>query len=194
MLIIPQCFDEKKFKPFYDPPRNDPKIVLFYGNYNSAHNREAVYVIYKKVLNQVIDQYPNIKFQFIGINPPIDLKHPKIEFLGFVEKIEEYIKNSDVVISPILSKWKRIDRSICTKIIESLACGKPVITTAIGAQWLPEKFKNLRIVDINDFADAIVDELRKNNPVNISDFEVLSQKFTWAPLINELVRRIEHIM
>ncbi|MDZ7334026.1 MAG: glycosyltransferase family 4 protein, partial [candidate division KSB1 bacterium] len=43
MHVVPQCFNEKIFNPYYDPPNNDPKIVLFYGNYNISTNRDAVY-------------------------------------------------------------------------------------------------------------------------------------------------------
>ncbi|MBD3287239.1 glycosyltransferase, partial [candidate division KSB1 bacterium] len=57
MHVVPQCFNEEIFHPHYDPPKNEPKIVLFFGNYNIVTNREAVYAARDKVVDKVVQQY-----------------------------------------------------------------------------------------------------------------------------------------
>ena len=189
MYVVPQCFNEDIFNPFYEPPKNDPKIVLFFGNYNISTNRDAVYAARDKVVDQVVAKYPDVKFQFIGANPPTDINHPNMEFLGFVDSLEEYLKKCDVMMSPILAGW-----GMPTKIIESLACGKPIVATEQAARAVPKKYKILKIVDIDNFADAIVAALKEKKPVDSSDFELLKQEFTWAGAISKLTKRIEQII
>ena len=189
MHVVPQCFNEEIFNPFYEPPHNNPKIVLFFGNYNISTNRDAVYAARDKVVDQVVAKYPDVKFQFIGANPPTDIQHPNMEFLGFVDSIADYVKNCDVMISPILDGW-----GMPTKIIESLACGKPIVATETASRAVPKKYKTLKVVDINDFADAVVEALKENNPVDDCDFELLKQEFIWAGAINKLAERIEQIL
>jgi len=189
MFVVPQCFNERIFNPFYEPPKNDPKIVLFFGNYNISTNRDAVYAARDKVVDQVVAQYPNVKFQFIGVNPPQDIQHPNMEFLGFVEHLEDYLKNCDVMISPILAGW-----GMPTKIIESLACGKPIVATEAAARAVPKKYKTLKIVSIDNFADAVVNALNANTPVDSSDYELLKKDYTWSGAISKLADRIEQLI
>ena len=59
---------------------------------------------------------------------------------------------------------------------------------------LGEHRAELKIADIDNFADAVVHELKQNKPVDDSDFELLKQEFTWAGAINKLVKRIEQII
>ena len=189
MFVIPQCFNEKIFNPFYEPAKNDPKIVLFFGNYGISTNRDAVYAARDRVVDKVVAQYPNVKFQFIGANPPKDIDHPNMEFLGFVEHLEDYLKNCDVMISPILQGW-----GMPTKIIESLACGKPIVATEPAARAVPRKYSRLKVVDIEKFADAIVAELKADKPVDDSDFELLKQEYTWSGALDKLADRIDSIL
>ncbi|MCI0515554.1 glycosyltransferase family 4 protein [candidate division KSB1 bacterium] len=189
MHPVPQCFNEQIFDPFYEAPKNDPKIVLFFGNYNISTNRDAVYVAKDQVVDQVIAKYSNVKFQFIGANPPTDIQHPNMEFLGFVEHIEDYVKKCDVMISPILQGW-----GMPTKVIESLACGKPVIATEVASRAVPKKYRTLKVVEIGNFAEAIVAALKQDRPVDARDFELLKQEFTWAGAIAKLADRIEKML
>ena len=189
MQVVPQCFNENIFNPFYEPPRNDPKIVLFFGNYNISTNREAVYAARDKVVDQVLELYPKVEFHFIGANPPTDIHHPKMKFLGFVEHLADHLKNCDVMISPILAGW-----GMPTKIIESLACGKPIVATEAAARAVPKKYTRIKVADIDHFALAVVDALKEDNPVDDSDFDLLKQEFTWAGAIDKLAKRIEQII
>ena len=93
------------------------------------------------------------------------------------------------MISPVLAGW-----GMPTKIIEALACGKPIIATKAAARAVPRKYKRLKIVDIENFANAIVDALKKDNPVDASDFELLKSEFTWACAIDKLTKRVEQII
>jgi glycosyltransferase involved in cell wall biosynthesis len=189
MHVVPQCFNENLFNPFYKPPKNRPKIVLFYGNYNISTNRDAVSAAYDRVVDKVAKRFPNVVFRFIGANPPRDIRHPRMEFPGFVEHIEEHVKSCDVVISPIRAGW-----GFPTKIIEALACGKPIVATEAAARTIPRKYRTLKVVSMDRYADAVISALTNNRPCDPIDFEILKKEYTWSGAVSGLSDRIEAML
>lgn len=187
MVIIPQGFDETIYHPFYESPKNDPKIILFFGNYNISTNREAVEVTHKQIVDEVARRVSNVKFQFVGRNPPQHFHHSHFEFTGFVDSLEPYIKKADVVISPVLGGW-----GMPTKVVESLACGKPVIATDVGARAVPRRYSRLTVCEIPRFPEAICKTLEEDRPVDSSDFEALKADFLWENCLARLRDRIDH--
>jgi len=132
------------------------KIVLFFGSLDYKPNQEAVEIIEKKIAPEIYKKNQNIKFLIVGRNPPKNIQSPNIIFTGFVDKVEDYINASDIVIVPLLSCG-----GIRTKILESLACGKKVISTKLGAEGITSvSNKNLVIInDISKFSEKIEDYL-----------------------------------
>jgi glycosyltransferase involved in cell wall biosynthesis len=186
MIVIPQGFDASIYNPYYTPVQNDPKIVLFFGNYNISTNRDAVRVTLEHIVDPVVQRVPQVKFQFIGANPPLQFQHSHFEFTGFVESMADYIKNADVVISPVLGGW-----GMPTKVVESLACGKIVIATETGSRSIPRTYSRLLVRDIRDFPDAICRALEEGNPVDGVDFPDLKKDFLWEARLETLKARID---
>ena len=185
MLVIPQGFDEKVFNPHYAPPKNDPKVVLFCGNFKIQTNCEVVEVVMNRILDKVLGQHPNTLFRFVGAHPPTHIQHPNVEFTGFVEDYPCYLKAADVVISPMQQGW-----GFPTKIIEALACGKTTITTPVGGRGLERDFQTLEICETDQFAERICATLEKGTSVTSVDFAKLKERYTWAVNLQKLVDRI----
>ncbi len=184
IIVIPQGFDETVFHPFYRPAVNDPKIVLFFGNYRISTNRDAVYAVRDTIADNVISRFPRVIFQFIGDHPPRELSSPHMEFLGFVEDLAGAIRRCDAVISPIQAGW-----GMPTKIIESLACGKPVVATETAARSVPASGR-LHVVPLEHFAETIVRVLKEARPVDADGFDALKKQFGWEVQIMKLVERL----
>jgi glycosyltransferase involved in cell wall biosynthesis len=187
MVVIPQGFDDSIFNPFYEPALNNTKIVLFCGNYNIQANREAVNIVMERILEKVLLVCPNAKFRFVGLNPPQDVKHPRVEFTGFVNDYPSYLKQADVVISPLQQGW-----GCPTKIIEALACGKPTIATPIGARSIERDYRNLSICEIDRFPEMICRASEKGKSVITEEFEKLRNRYSWRTNIQRLADKIEH--
>ncbi|MEB3278475.1 MAG: glycosyltransferase family 4 protein [Lyngbya sp.] len=188
ILVIPQGFDSATFNPFYQPPQNDPKVILFCGNYGIQQNREAITIVREQILEKVLANFPNVIFRFIGANPPENIKHPNIEFTGFVEDYPSELKRADVFISPL-----KQGRGFPTKIVESLACGKPTIATPVGARAIEGDYQSLLVCDLSEFPEKICQVLHMNNPVNLSDFEKLKQQYSWKHNIRTLGDKMKQI-
>lgn len=82
----------------------------------------------------------------------------KIEFLGFVDDLQNAIKDS-VMIVPIM-----IGSGIRMKILEAAAMGVTFVTTTIGVYGMPfENMKECIIADNpNDFVNGIINCLNYN--------------------------------
>ncbi|MDM7926901.1 MAG: glycosyltransferase [bacterium] len=181
ITVVPQGFDDKVLNPRYKAARNDPKIVLFFGNYAISTNREAVAAVRDRIADRVLRAEPRVRFQFAGAHPPLELNHPAFEFTGFVESVADLIRRADVVISPMTGGW-----GMPTKVVESLACGKPVVATETGARSVPRAFSRLTVCPIEEFPEAIVRILRENRPVDGADFEALKREFLWEHRLGRL--------
>jgi glycosyltransferase involved in cell wall biosynthesis len=189
LLVIPQGFNEQTFSPAHEKTRVDSRpIILFFGNLEHVPNKEATYLIVRKIVPQVIKVFPDALFQIVGANPPTDLKHPNVEFTGFVHDIVRYIRDSTIVIIPIL-----LGGGVRTKIIESLACGKVIVSTPKGAEGMPGLHYNLIIKEIEEFPDAICKQIQMlmSGETSPFDFGTIKDHFSWDSILQELRTRIE---
>lgn len=189
IVVVPQGFDDTVHHPFYSPSKNPSPVVLFFGNYAISTNREAVEVVKNHIVDPVAKEIPNVVFRFVGANPPIDLSHPRFQFVGFVDSIVEEIRKADLVISPILKGW-----GMPTKVIEALACGKPVIATEVGARSVPRHYQRLKVCSVAEFPQAIIQTIREDRPVDPVDFEKLKADFLWSTRLAKMVEKLESIL
>lgn len=136
---------------------NSP-LILFFGPLDYQPNKEAVALILTKIVPLVVKKNKEVKFLIVGKNPPKDINAPNVIFTGFVERIEHYINASDIVIVPLLSGG-----GVRTKILESLACKKPVVSTSIGAEGIPETDSQELFIhdEFTDFAKSITHLIKK---------------------------------
>lgn len=137
------------------------KTILFFGPQNYQPNREAVDRIMDTIaprLRQLAD-FP-YRILICGGGMPqerLQALDEKILYLGFVEDIDPYVKAADVVINPV-----NTGGGVKTKIIEAIAMGTPVISTATGAVGVDRAACGDKLVLVSDdnfgaFADAIVE-------------------------------------
>jgi glycosyltransferase involved in cell wall biosynthesis len=61
-------------------------------------------------------------------------KHPEVCVVGEVDDVRPYVLSADVAIAPL-----QIARGIQNKVLEALACGKPVIATSNAAAGIDQQ-------------------------------------------------------
>ena len=147
--VINHCADEEVFQ--YDAEgaalvrrergigAND--IVLTYvGKMDAPHNTVATQYIAERIYPRVLEKHPNSWFMIVGQNYEHLLEHrrERLFFTGFVSSQKEaspnladHLSASDIIIVPM-------DRGSGTrlKILEAAACGRPIVSTEIGAEGL----------------------------------------------------------
>lgn len=130
------------------------KMVLFFGQLNYKPNVQALNIINNELIPRLNKK--NIKYKIVicgkgdGEGILKSSNNPDLIFAGFVERIQDYINASDVVIAPLLSgSGTRI------KILEALACKKRVISTSIGAEGI----KQNKLLEVEDDWQRFVEKI-----------------------------------
>jgi glycosyltransferase involved in cell wall biosynthesis len=117
----------------------DEGMVLFFGSLNHGPNAQAVDIILDELAPRLASQADSLKLVIAGLGHEAYLQArqrplpPHVLFTGFVDDITALIKSADLIIVPILS-----GSGTRFKIIESAACGRPIISTTVGAEGLDQ--------------------------------------------------------
>jgi len=114
---------------------DEKKITFFHiGSMNWKPNIEGMKWFLENVWRKVAEKNPHISLALAGkgnktVLGNINMKNVLI--FDFVENAQQFINTHDIMIVPLLS-----GSGMRIKIMEGLALGKPIITTAIGAEGI----------------------------------------------------------
>ncbi len=131
-IDIPYGVYPEAFEPRYEI-EGKPRFYHI-GSMNWMPNEEGIQWFINDCLEAVVAKVPDFVFHLAGRNMPEWLKEMKNEHLDVVGEVpdaKEFVRNHDVAIVPLLS-----GSGIRIKIIESMALGKTVITTMVGAEGI----------------------------------------------------------
>ncbi|MFH1641556.1 MAG: glycosyltransferase family 4 protein [Nanoarchaeota archaeon] len=144
-----------------------------FGHYNLENNNDANI----GVLDPSCNKIKNIKFLIVGSNPP-NIKDKNIIFTGPVRDIRDYIISCNIVINPLLhGSGSRL------KIAETIACGKRIISTSIGAEgWINKGLEDF--LRIEDNWDNFSEEIIKNILKKENKIPKKLDRYLWANIIN----------
>ncbi len=145
----------------------EEKLLLFFGPQTYLPNREAVEKLLNKI-NPLLKKQLNLPYRILicggGLPeafrqmPSFSDKH--IAYLGYVEKIEEYVLAADLVLNPIVSGG-----GVKIKVLEALAAGKTVISFRQGALGIRKELcgSKLQVVEDNNYK-AFCEKLAEQLP------------------------------
>ena len=107
-------------------------LLSYVGNLKVAANVDTLHWIISDILPKI---HHNVKFMVIG-KCPDDIKEKykdnnHVIFTGRVDNLVEYIRKSQIFLSPIL-----YGTGIKTKILEAMSMGVPVVTNDVGAEGI----------------------------------------------------------
>ena len=148
------------------PPRRSPSghlrgeyfnTLLFRGLMDKPVNIDAALFFIRSIFPIVKKKIKNVKLYIVGPKPPSVIRKyndgKSIFVTGFVQDIRKYIKETDLAICPV-----RIASGTRFKILQSWSMGRPVVSTAVGAEGLFYKSDyNIAIADTpKEFAKKII--------------------------------------
>lgn len=132
IIDIPYGVDIQDFNPKYEVVERPSFYHI--GSMNWRPNEEAIRWFLSKVWDRIIEREPEAKLYLAGRNMPkwlCKIKKKGVVVLGEVTDSHEFVKQHDVAVVPLLS-----GSGMRIKIIESMALGKSVITTLVGAEGI----------------------------------------------------------
>jgi glycosyltransferase involved in cell wall biosynthesis len=195
--IVQGLVNTNYLKP--NPQRVNTSTILLTANYSWVHNSNGLKWFLDNVMPILTEKKINFNFNIVGnyipewINKYIEI-YPQIKPIGLVDDIYEHISNATITISPLL-----VGSGIRVKILESLACGIPCVSTVIGAEGLDiTEQEGLYITDdVNEFADKcilLLDDFELNLSLGKPASELVQNKFSVFKATNEIIDSYKNLL
>jgi len=185
--------------------QTNDRIILFMGTLYPFSGIDHILKNFHLLQNKI----KQIKFVIIGGGPDFNrLKslsnelqlNKNIIFTGFVEqkKIPEYIAIADICLNPFVTNTLT-DRVIPTKILEYLACGKPVLSTPLKGtvELLPNENYGIVYSQLDDFISSIEKLLQNKahlDKLGENGFSYVKKNHYWDSLADQLIKIFDNLI
>ncbi len=129
---VPSGIDLGEWPVCFDPHAADE--VLFVGNYLHPPNVEGALWLAREVWPLVRRLHPGARLTLAGRDPPAPvaaLAAPDVRVPGAIDDLRPVYARSSLVAAPVF--W---GGGVRIKLLEALACGLPIVTTAQAAEGI----------------------------------------------------------
>jgi glycosyltransferase involved in cell wall biosynthesis len=188
LKVIPNGVDTARMIPGKAPVT--PGYLLFTGMMNYRPNVEAAQYFVAEILPLIRAEVPYDTFHIAGANPSSEvmaLAADDVYIHGSVPDMRPYFRQASVVVVPLLHGG-----GTRLKILDAAACGKPIVSTSVGAEGL--NFVDGRDLLLADsaprFAQTVVGLL--SNPDRQAELSRWARRaaeaYEWAEIASEFCR------
>ena len=161
--IAPEVTGRVRINPFAVeiPPLADPSLeedgtIVFTGGFLHSPNVEAARWLAGEIMTRLRTLHPGVRLRIVGNDPRGALRGlaaSDVEIAGWVPSMRDALARAAVIVAPL-----RTGGGQRMKVLEAMAAGKAVVTTARGTDGLlPRDGEPLPLV-IAETADAIATE------------------------------------
>lgn len=171
ITVIENSFDVDRYDPrnvlVSEEIHSWQPYVIFSGSMDYFPNIDAVMYFYRDVFPLIRRELPRVRFVIAGRNPHRSVARlqsdPAVKVTGSVLDIKPYLCGAAAAVVPM-----RIARGVQNKIIEAIAAGVPVVSTAAAATALPANLSSLLAVadTPQEIAASLIRILREGSPVS----------------------------
>ncbi len=186
---------EKEAIPSFDE-RNH---FVFIGNYKHQPNVDAVIGLKNKIWPLISEQLPEAEIHIYGAYAPDQIKQfhkPDERFFvkGWAENADDKIKNARVMLAPL-----RFGAGLKGKLIQSMQCGTPSVTTSVGTEGINSGLPWSGYVedDAESFATNTIDLYVNQTHWQQSQsngFEILSRRFNSLNFTSGFLNKLQSTM
>ena len=108
----------------------DPFVLCYFGDLTLPNNSVGLHWFCREVLPRISSG--NMELRVAGKGSEAFSAYDKVSTFGFVEDLDDYLSRAHVMIAPIFS-----GAGVKIKVLDAVGYGKPLVTTAQGAQGFP---------------------------------------------------------
>lgn len=196
IAVVPHGVDVENFS--FTESRGEDKSVVFVGNYLHYPNVDAVLFFHRDVWPELKLKIPKLKFYVVGNAPPPEIQKLSqdlsIIITGRVDDVRPYLRKGQVFICPV-----RLGGGFRGKILEAMAIGRPIVSTSLGAEGIPDVHrKNIIIADNPEgFAQGILNLINNDSlyeKIRNNARKLAEDKFAWERGVEILEDVLEKMM
>ncbi|MCH7504372.1 glycosyltransferase [PVC group bacterium] len=176
----------------YQMNTRKPQQLVFIGSLDWWPNIDAMKWFFTDIWGSLSQALPRLTCSIVGRKIHSSLKtyfaDEKISVYQNVEDIRPYFLDADILIVPI-----RIGGGTRIKILESMALGRPVVSTTIGAEGIEAEDK--KEIMLADTPKAFIEKISlltqsKDDYLRIAESarKLVEEKYDWAQIAREMAR------
>jgi sugar transferase (PEP-CTERM/EpsH1 system associated) len=192
LAVVPNGVDVQAYVGDFGLSQADS--LIFSGALSYSANFEAMDFFLSKVYPLIKSRCPGVTLRITGRTDGVPLdrlpQQRGVSFTGYLDDVRPAIARSAVSVVPL-----RQGGGTRLKILEAMALGTPVVSTAKGAEGLEvTPGRDILIADEpNEFADAVVrllDHERLCMKISANGRRLVEQQYTWETC----ARKLEHLL
>jgi len=196
IAVVPHGVDVEGFS-FFGSEREE-RSVVFVGNYLHYPNVDAALYFYREIWPRIKSKIPEIKFYVVGQGPPPEIQSlsqdDAVVVTGRVDDVRPYLNKGRAFICPV-----RLGGGFRGKILEAMAAGTPVVSTALGAEGVPAVQRENIIVADNpeEFTQGILDLMTDDSlfeRIRKNARRLVEEKFAWQKGVEVMEGVLEKMM
>jgi glycosyltransferase involved in cell wall biosynthesis len=146
IMVVPNGVDTDYFCP--SEKDNDTEQSLLFVGGAWYTNLDAMRYFFREMWPSLSKEFPRLKFWLVGrdwetFGDTITVNRDKVIMPGVVKDIREYFHGATIFLCPM-----RTGGGTRLKILDALACGKPIVATSMGCEGIDVTHgKNVLIAD-----------------------------------------------
>jgi glycosyltransferase involved in cell wall biosynthesis len=111
--------------------------IVFTGYFAQEPNRDAFFWFLRQIWPRVRARHPQLKFYAVGAGATAAMqkearRDPQVMVTGYVHEVADYLARARLYVCPI-----RYGTGFRGKILQAMATGVPVVSTALAAEGIP---------------------------------------------------------
>jgi glycosyltransferase involved in cell wall biosynthesis len=195
--VIPNAADVDFFQPSLPERPPVAATVVFFGLLSSFPNVDGLRVFLREIWPPILAARPDARFKIIGARPArslLELAGPKVEITGFVEDLRPHLASAAALVVPL-----RVGGGTRLKIVEGMAMGRPIVSTALGAEGIDAvPGRDILIADEpTAFAESVVRILADPDlaaRLGRSARRLAVERYSWAAAALDLERFFREVI
>jgi len=182
---------EYKIANNWDP---DKIHLIFHGSLPHPPNERAMKLIKENIALKLLKFNPLIEFKIAGTNL-IPEEGKNIEFLGFVDDLESFLRAADIAIVPIDT-----GSGVRVKMFDYLKRGIPIITTKFAMRGFSVK-NQVHVLMSENIDDKFINNIKKlvnsrelREEIGKNAIKLLKDQHNWGILAEQYNKQVENII